>query len=340
LILNAYILPLFSCKDATIFLKLNKNYPNYLLNLCRNKRKLILIVKSYLEVGDKVGLLSTARSFTFKDIEPFVELLQAWGLIVKIGNTANQMDYQFAGTTQQRANDLQQMVNDPDIKAIICVRGGYGTIKIVDTIDLNVLKTKPKFICGFSDVTVLHNYLHNQGYISLHTCMAMQFNDVDAFSKQSLKLALFGGSLTYAFKPHLQNKGNSLNGIVVGGNLSILHNLSGTKYDMDVQDKILFIEDLDEYLYHIDRMMMQLKLSGKLKKLKGILVGSFNKMNDNEVPFGKTVESIILDAVKEYDYPVIFNFPAGHEAKNYAIKLGCIINIFEKNGTMVSVQKA
>lgn len=298
------------------------------------------MVKPHLKIDDRVGLLSTARSFTFKDIEPFVELLQTWGLKVKIGNTVNITNHQFAGTTEQRANDLQQMIDDPEIKAIICVRGGYGTIKIIDTIDLTALKTKPKFICGFSDVTVLHNYLHSQGYASLHTCMAAQFNDVDVFSKQSLKLALFGGSLTYAFKPHLQNKGDSLKGIVVGGNLSILHNLSGTKYDINMEDKILFIEDLDEYLYHIDRMMMQFKLSGKLHKLKGILVGSFNKMNDNEVPFGKTVEAIILDAVKEYDYPVIFNFPAGHETKNYAIQLGCTIEVFEKNGAMVSVQKA
>jgi len=170
--------------------------------------------------------------------------------------------------------------------------------------------------------------------------MALQHNEVDFFSKQSLKMALFGGSLTYAFEPHKQNKGNNLKGVVVGGNLSILHNLCGTKYDIDVNDKILFIEDLDEYLYHIDRMMMQLKLSDKLSNLKGLLVGSFNKMNDNETPFGKTVEQIVLDAVKDYEYPVIFNFPAGHEAKNYTIKLGCEIEVFKNNGAMVSVQKA
>lgn len=299
-----------------------------------------MILQPYLQKGDTVGLLSTARSFTKKEVEPFAELLISWGLKVKIGNTANKVSHQFAGTTEQRTSDLQQMIDNPEIKAIICTRGGYGTIKLIDLIDLTALKTNPKFICGFSDVTVLHNYLHNSGHPSLHTCMAFQHNKVDDFSKQSLKLALFGGSLTYTFEPHFRNKGNALKGMVVGGNLSILHNLSGTKYDIDVSDKILFIEDLDEYLYHIDRMMMQLKLSGKLAGLKGLLVGTLNKMNDNEIPFGKTVEQIILDAVNEYDYPVMFNFPAGHEANNYAIKLGCAIEVFEKNGIMVSVQKA
>jgi len=284
-----------------------------------------LIVQPYLQKGDTVGLLSTARSFTKKEIKPFIELLKAWGLKVKAGNTLNKVNYQFAGTTQQRCYDLQQMIDNEEIKAIICARGGYGTIKLIDNIDLTGLKTNPKFICGFSDVTVLHNSLNNCGYPSLHSCMAFQHNKVDGFSKQSLKLALFGGSLTYTFKSHLQNKGNTLKGIVVGGNLSILHNLSGTKYDINVSDKILFIEDLDEYLYHIDRMMMQLKLSGKLAGLKGLLVGSFSKMNDNEIPFGKTVEQIILEAVSEYNYPVIFNFPAGHQTNNYAIKLGCTL---------------
>lgn len=295
---------------------------------------------TYLKSGDIVGLLSTARSFTTKDIEPFIELLRSWGLKVKIGNTANQVSHQFAGTTKQRFNDLQKMINDQQIKAIICARGGYGTIKIIDSIDLTALKTNPKFICGFSDVTVLHNYLHSNGLQSLHTCMAMQHNEVDAFSKQSLKMALFGGNLTYAFEPHKRNKGDGFKGVVVGGNLSILHNLSSTKYDVDTKDKVLFLEDLDEYLYHIDRMMMQFKLSGKLNNLKGLLVGSFNKLNDNSVPFGKTVEEIILETVSEFNYPVIFNFPAGHEAKNYAIKLGAVIEIFEKNDAMISVQKA
>ena len=298
------------------------------------------MLQPYLQNGDTVGLLSTARSFSKKAINPFVGLLKSWGLKVKMGNTTDKVDHQFAGTTAERTKDLQQMINAPAVKAIICAKGGYGTIKIINKIDFSVLKTNPKFICGFSDVTVLHNSLHNLGLPSLHSCMALQYNDVNLFSKQSLKLALFGGSLTYAFKPHLKNKGNNLKGVVVGGNLSILHNLSGTQYDIDVSDKILFIEDLDEYLYHIDRMMMQLKLSNKLTKLKGLLVGSFSKMNDNQVPFGKSVEEIILDAVKEYNYPVIFNFPAGHEARNYAIKLGVEIEVFENNGTMISVQNA
>jgi len=298
-----------------------------------------LIPNTYLQIGDTIGVLSTARSFTTKEIEPFVGLAKTWGLKVKTGNTADKIEHIFAGTKQQRAKDLQQMIDDPEIKAIICARGGYGTIKIIESIDLSALKDKPKIICGFSDVTVLHNYLNNNGLPSLHANLASHFNKVDYFSKQSLKLALFGGSLTYTFQPNLMNKGSCLKGVVVGGNLSILHNLSGTPYDINTDNKILFIEDVDEYLYHIDRMMMQLKLSGKLSKLKGLLVGSFNKMKDNEIPFGKSVEQIILDAVNEYDYPVIFNFPAGHEAQNYALKLGCNIEVFEKNGVMISIQK-
>jgi len=291
-----------------------------------------LIIPPYLKPGDTVAIVSTARSFTLTEVQPFVTLLESWNLKVRLGNTLGKIHHQFAGTDKERANDFQQMLDTPEIKAIFCARGGYGTVRIIDQIDFSSFKEKPKWICGFSDMTILHTTLQQQfGMASLHTMTSLYLSEVDQFSQYSLKSALFGGSLTYTFNKHPLNRWNAekkMKGVVVGGNLSVLYSISGSVSDINTDGKILFLEDLDEYLYHIDRMMMQLKRAGKLNNLAGLLIGSFSDMKDNTVPFGKT----------EFDYPVVFGFPAGHTKTNCVLKMCCEIQVYEFDGKMIAEQ--
>jgi muramoyltetrapeptide carboxypeptidase len=217
--------------------------------------------------------------------------------------------------------DLQTMLNDPLIKAVISARGGYGTVRIVDKIDFSQFKKTPKWIVGYSDITVLHSHVNNLKIETLHATMPVNFTK-NLEATESLRKALFGENLNYQIEAHPMNKKGGAQGIVVGGNLSLIYALTGSVSDIDTNGKILFIEDLDEYLYHIDRMMMNLKRSGKLSNLAGLIVGGMTDMKDNTIPFGKTAEEIIIDAVKEFNYPVCFNFPAGHVDKNMAIYLG------------------
>ena len=219
-----------------------------------------------------------------------------------------------------------------EIRAIICARGGYGTVRIIDNIDFTNYNLKPKWIVGYSDVTVLHSHIHtNFGIETLHAIMPLNFPGAPE-ALFTLKKALFGESLTYELEPHPFNRNGHCRGQVVGGNLSLLYSLNNTLSDIDTTDKILFIEDLDEYLYHIDRMMMNLRRSGKLENLAGLIVGGMTEMNDNEVPFGKTAYEIIAEAIKPYSFPVIFNFPAGHISDNRVLIIGrrCEMTVAER----------
>lgn len=301
-----------------------------------------MIIPPYLKPGDTVGVLSTARSFTLNEVQPFVHLLESWGLKVQLGNTLGKVHHQFAGTDEERTSDFQHMLDDPAIKAIFCARGGYGTARIVDQIDFSSFKERPKWICGFSDMTVLHATLQQQFDIAfMHTMTSLFLSEVDQFSQYSLKSALFGGSLTYAFDAHPLNRlgeKQKMKGIVVGGNLSVLYSISGSISNINTDGKILFLEDLDEYFYHIDRMMLQLKRAGKLNNLAGLLIGSFSDMKDNAIRFGKTAYEIIKEAVAEFDYPVVFGFPAGHTRKNYALKMGAEIEVFRFEDKIISKQ--
>ena len=219
------------------------------------------------------------------------------------------------------------MLDNPDIKAILCVRGGYGTVRIIDDIDFSHFQKNPKWLAGFSDITVLHSHIHKLNVASLHSTMPISFSSNTTESIMSLKDALFGKHLSIKIDLHPFNRFGEAKGQIVGGNLSILYSLMGSPSDLNTDGKILFIEDLDEYLYHIDRMMMNLKRSGKLSNLKGLIVGGMTKMNDNTIPFGKDAESIIKDVVSEYNYPVCFGFPAGHIKDNRALKLGVIAEL-------------
>ena len=280
-----------------------------------------MIQPSYLKRGDTVAIIATARKVSKEEIQPAVAFFESYGLLVVLGKNLFETSNQYAGTDEQRTGDLQWALNDPNIKAIIIARGGYGTVKLIDHVDFAEFKKYPKWLVGYSDVTVLHNAIHKQGIATLHATMPLNF-DKSKDAAESMVDALFGNLTHIETEENYSNISGNAKGQLVGGNLSLIYSLSGTPFDIDTRDKILFIEDLDEYLYHIDRMMMQLKLSGKLKGLKGLIVGGMTDMKDNAIPFGKLPEEIILDVVKEYNYPVCFDFPAGHIDRNLAMYFG------------------
>jgi muramoyltetrapeptide carboxypeptidase len=284
-----------------------------------------MILPPYLRKGDKVAIVSPARSITFEEVFPAMKLLQKWGLEVILGTHVFGKHHQFSGTDEQRRQDLQQMLDDPSIRAIIASRGGYGTIRIIDKLDFKKFALHPKWVVGYSDITVLHSHIHRHlGIQTLHATMpfSIKDQDVNKITTESLKKALFGEKISYSKHITFWDRTGLTEGELVGGNLSILYSLTGTPSDIETKGKILFLEDVDEYLYHLDRMMMNLRRSGKLTGLKGLVVGRFTDMKDNEVPFGKDAHEIIRDAVKEYTYPVCFDFPAGHEKLNVALYLG------------------
>lgn len=293
-----------------------------------------MIIPQYLQKGDTIGLVCPAGFMPLEKVQAAIETLQRWGFTIKTGTTVGggSKNY-FSGSDKERLNDLQQMMDNKNIKAIMCARGGYGTGRIIDALNFKKFKKNPKWIIGFSDITVLHSHLFsNYKIASLHAPMAAAFNDdpdsPDSYREdknefvQSLHKALIGEEGSYECEAHPFNKNGKAGGRLVGGNLSLLAHLSGTSSDINTKNKILFIEDIGEYIYNIDRMMYQLKRSGKLEKLAGLIVGKFSEMKDTERPFGQTAEEVIRDVVKEYDYPVCFNFPVSHEKENYALKIG------------------
>lgn len=295
-----------------------------------------MILPEKLKIGDKIGVISTARKITLDELAPAIKTIESWELKVELGSNLFEADNQFSGTIEQRSTDLQTMIDDDSIKAILCARGGYGTVQIIDNIDFSKLKNKPKWIVGYSDVTVLHSHLNKLGIASLHATMPINFKTNAKESLASLKNGLFGNENNILCGPHPFNKFGKVEAEIVGGNLSILYSLLGSNSDVDTDGKILFIEDLDEYMYHVDRMMINLKRNGKLKNLKALIIGGMSDMNDNTIPFGKTAEEIILEYIKEFDFPVCFNFPAGHLDDNRTLVFGkeCTLEINE-NGVIL-----
>ncbi|PIV50848.1 MAG: LD-carboxypeptidase [Flavobacteriaceae bacterium CG02_land_8_20_14_3_00_34_13] len=282
-----------------------------------------MIRPSFLKKGDKVAIVSTARKVSLEELQPALQLLKSWQLEAIIGKTIGAEEHQFSGNDFLRAEDFQCMLNNPEIKAIWCARGGYGTVRIIDLLDFNEFKKHPKWIIGYSDVTVLHSHLHVLGFESLHAQMPVDINNKSEATIETLRQALFGEEYVIGcVAKDAQTKVGISRGQLVGGNLSILYSLCGSPSAIDTKGKILFIEDLDEYLYHIDRMLQNLKRNGYFENLAGFIVGGMAKMNDNTIPFGKTAEEIIAETVSGYNFPVCFGFPAGHMEDNQAIILG------------------
>jgi muramoyltetrapeptide carboxypeptidase len=283
-------------------------------------------VPPYLKKGDTIGMLAPAGYMPFEKMETCINTLQQWGYKVLTGETtkSSSPNY-FSGTDEERINDVQRMLDDKSIKAIFCARGGYGVSRIIDQLNFRKFKKHPKWIIGFSDITVLHAHLYSRYNIaSLHAPMAAAFNDGEAENPYivSLKNAFEGKKICYQSPVHPYNKKGKAKGELVGGNLALLAHLVGTPSDVNTRNKILFIEDVGEYLYNIDRMLLQLKRSGKLKKLAGLVIGGFTDYKDTDRPYGNSVYEIINEQVKEYKYPICFDFPVSHEKENFALKVG------------------
>ncbi len=297
-----------------------------------------MIRPPYLKAGDTVAIVSTARKVSKFEIKPAIDLLKSWGLEVQTGKNLFKDQNQFAGSDEDRAGDLQRAINNKNVHAILFARGGYGTVRIVDQIEWKKFVKQPKWLIGYSDITVIHSHVHkNCDVQTMHAPMSLNIPKLSAPCLQVLKETLFGKPLRYSSSkqlPQLEklNRKGKAKGQLVGGNLSLIYSLAGTVSDIDTKGKILFLEDLDEYLYHIDRMMMNLRRTGKLSELAGLIVGGMTEMKDNAIPFGKTAEEIIFDAVKEYNYPVVYGFPAGHIPNNYPLIFGreATLNVTDK----------
>jgi len=281
-----------------------------------------MIRPNYLQKGDTVAIVSTARKVFEKELIPALSILKNWKLNVVLGTSIEAEEHQFAGNDKLRASDFQEMLDNPKIKAIWCARGGYGTIRMLDLLDFSNFKNNPKWIIGYSDVTVLHSHLHQLGFETLHAQMPVSIETKTAACIQSLKNSLFGNNNNIIIPSEASNVTGNAKGVVVGGNLSMLYSLCGSSSSISTKGKILFIEDLDEYLYHIDRMLQNLKRNGMLDQLEGLIIGGMTQMHDNDIPFGQSTEEIILSICNDYNYPIVFNFPAGHIDDNRALILG------------------
>ncbi|MEN9686480.1 MAG: hypothetical protein RLZZ28_2266 [Bacteroidota bacterium] len=282
-------------------------------------------IPPYLKKADTIGIVCPAGYMPYEKATTCIQVLKEWGYEVMTGKTLGNQFHYFSGTDEERLSDLQTMLDNPKVKAILCGRGGYGMSRIIDRLDFTRFKKNPKWLIGFSDITVLHAHVYSRLKIaSLHAPMAGAFNEEGYQNEfvQSLRKALKGTHTAYQHAAHPFNRTGKSSGELVGGNLSLLVHLIGTASAIDTKGKILFLEDVGEYIYHIDRMMVQLKRAGMLKSLSGLVIGGFTEMKDTATPFGSDVFSVIRSHIAEYSYPVCFDFPVSHEKNNYALKVG------------------
>jgi len=326
-------------KFSLIFLTLMINYTNLFSSELTFDNK--LIKPEYLKIGDTVAIV--APSGVLKNYDNYItkakSLLKEWGLNVIVGDNVFQDDGHFAGTDKERTSDFQIALDDKSIKAIWCARGGYGTMRIIDDLDYENYKKNPKWIIGYSDITSIHNDIHNNKSESIHGIMCKSLENLDKKDESVilLKKTLFGEKISYEIDGSEYNILGKSNGQLVGGNLTLLHSLLGSKSSINTEGKILFIEDLGEYLYHIDRMLQSLKRAGYFDKCKGLIIGDFTDLRKNTTPFGRNLEELIIEIAKEYNFPVSFGFPAGHGDKNFPMILGreVELNVSKKN-TIIS----
>ena len=299
-----------------------------------------MIRPNYLKKEDTIAIVSTARKVSKEELAPAIALVKSWGLKVVLGTSIEAEKYQFSGDDDLRTSDFQIMLEDPNINAIWCARGGYGTVRIIDYLDYTKFIDHPKWIIGYSDVTVLHSHIHQFGIETLHAQMPVSIETKSAATVNSIKKTLFGEDYSIEILPDDNNIQGIASGQLIGGNLSILYSLCGSPSAINTQGKILFIEDLDEYLYHIDRMLQNLLRNGYFEGLEGLIVGGMTQMHDNDIPFGKNAAEMILDICSEYDFPIAFNFPAGHLEDNQALILGRKTDLMvHKNGVILSFKK-
>ncbi|MEO6668442.1 MAG: LD-carboxypeptidase [Ferruginibacter sp.] len=304
-------------------------------------------IPEYLKTGDIIGITCPAGFITAAEIQPAINKIQEWGFEIKIGSTVGKRDFSFGGTDEERLQDLQQMLDDKDIKAVMCARGGYGAVRIIDKIDFTKFTSNPKWIIGFSDITVIHSHMSSHYNIAgIHSKMCNSFPDdwnlaeqVQRDSIESIRRCLVGEKINYTILPNAWNKQGKGSGQLVGGNLKTIESLAGTNSNLITKNKILFLEDTGEYPYSIDRMFWNLKRSGKLDELQGLVIGGFKiKKDDEGEEFGRTLEQIVLEKVSEYHYPVCFNFPVGHQKNNVAVKCG-VMHQLVVSGTEVLIRE-
>ncbi|WP_231427012.1 LD-carboxypeptidase [Pedobacter sp. Leaf250] len=286
----------------------------------------------YLKKGDKIAIVCPAKKLP-KPIDHAIGILESWGLEVIIGESVYASHHQFAGTDKLRTHDIQRFLDDSSIKAIICGRGGYGTIRIIDELDFTEFEQNPKWFIGFSDVTILLSHIIAQTRIQcMHAQMPYTFEESTPEALSSLKKTLFGDKPSYQYSSEFTNRSGLVKGILIGGNLTLIAMVQGSVSEMDFDHKILFLEDVGEQEYSIDRMLRMLKRAGKLKNLNGLIIGAFNEIKEEKISFGQTAEQVIWDIVKEYDYPVCFNFPTGHIDNNLSMVLGAEVELtIDKN---------
>ncbi len=291
-----------------------------------------IIIPPYLKPGDTIGITCPSGFITTEEIQPAVDLIQTWGYTILPGATVGKRDFTFGGTDEERRKDFQDMIGNPAVKAILCARGGYGAVRIIDQLDFSSFKKNPKWVIGFSDITVFHNHLHaTMGVATIHSKMCNSFPDdftkaepVQVETILSIKKALQGESMQYKAEPDEKNRPGVAEGLLVGGNLKMIETMAGTPSDISTAGKILFVEDVGEALYNIDRMFCHLQRTGKLAKLAALIIGGFNNIKTDvpEEAFGRTVYDIVWEKVKKYNYPVCFGFPVGHQRNNFALKCG------------------
>lgn len=280
----------------------------------------------FLQKGDTVAVVALASKLDKNTLQSAIEKLEEWGLQVVIGSSVGATDFNFSGNDEIRQQDFQRVLDNPAVKAIFSARGGYGSSRIIDDIDFTHFIQSPKWVIGFSDITAVHGKLQNLGVQSIHGPMLKSFF-WDNHSDELLRDVLFGKNIYYKCKSEEMNRTGEAIGLLTGGNLALLAHAIGTGSDVDFSGKILFIEDIGEYHYNIDRMMIQLKRAGKLSNLAGLIVGQFNDLRENVEPFGKAVNEIIADHVQEFTYPVAYNFPIGHTNDNWAVRCGELMQL-------------